>query len=106
MIYGGAYVVFAVSCGLGAGWIARSKGQSFWIWFMIGLAVPLLGNLAAALSRNEYDEPRRSCPSCGAFCMAYDAKCMRCAAELSYPDDDQLLPSVNVARALRANGKL
>jgi hypothetical protein len=104
LAYGGAYVVFAVCCGAGAGYIGKVKGQSFWIWFSVGLVLPMIGNLAAAVSRNEHDEPRRQCPQCGGVCMAYQAKCMRCAAELTYPADDEILPSVNELRALRAAG--
>ncbi len=84
-----------------AGYIGKSRGQSFWIWFTVGLVLPLLGNLAAALSRNENDEPRRLCPYCQTVCMAYQAKCMKCATELDYPTEEQILPSVNELRALR-----
>lgn len=99
---GGAYVVFAICCAIGAGIIGRGRGQSFWIWFMIALVLPIIGNLAALLSRNENDEPRRQCPQCQKVLMAYDAKCMRCGMELDYPTDDEMLPSVNELRALRA----
>jgi hypothetical protein len=101
LTYGGAYAVFAIFCGLGAGWIGKSRGQSFWIWFAVGLVLPLIGNLAAAFSRNENDEPRRQCPHCQTVTMVYAAKCMKCGAELEYPADGEVLPSVNELRAMR-----
>ena len=99
---GGAYVLIAVCCGVGAGLIGRSKGGSFWLWFAIGLCVPILGNIAAALSRREDDEPRRLCPACNRVCKAYEAQCMRCGGELLYPSDDELIPSERQVRAMRA----
>ncbi len=102
MAYGGAYAIFAIFCGLGAGWIGKSRGQSFWIWFMVGIVLPIIGNLAAALSRNENDEPRRQCPHCKTVTMLYAAKCMKCGTELEYPAEDEILPSVNELAALRA----
>lgn len=101
LAYGGAYLVFALACGLGAGIIARGKGNSFWLWFAIALCLPLLGNVAAALYRNENDEPRRQCPSCGNVVKAYDAMCMRCGTDLPYPAEGEMLPSVNELRAMR-----
>lgn len=102
LFYGGAYAVFAILCGVGAGLIGRQRGQSFWIWFLIALILPIFGNIAAALSRNENDEPRRQCPQCGTVTMLYAAKCMKCGSELEYPADDEILPSVNELRAMRA----
>lgn len=98
---GAAYAVFAVLCGVGAGVIARGRGQSFWLWFVIALVLPILGNVAAALSRNENDEPRRQCPRCGTVVPAYQAMCLRCGADLPYPEEHEFLPSVNQARAMR-----
>lgn len=102
---GAAYAVFAICCGVGAGLIARGRGQSFWIWFAIATVLPLLGNVAAALSRNENDEPRRQCPQCGTVVPAYQAMCLRCGSDLDYPADDEILPSVNEVRAMRAAGR-
>lgn len=101
LFYGGAYAVFAILCAVGAGMIGRQRGQSFWIWFMIALVLPIIGNLAAALSRNENDEPRRQCPQCGTVTAVYAAKCMKCGAELEFPSEDEILPSVNELRRLR-----
>lgn len=101
---GAAYAFFAILCGIGAGIIGRQRGQSFWIWFTIGVVLPVIGNFAALVSRNENDEPRRQCPTCQKVLKAYDAKCMRCGAELEYPTDAEMLPSVNELRRLRAAG--
>ncbi len=83
---GGAYVVIAFFCGLSAGVIGRIKGSSFWIWFLVGAAVPLLGTLAAVLYRNERALPRRMCPGCGASLAIHDQVCMRCGLDLPPPE--------------------
>ena len=41
------------------------KGSSFFIWFLIGLALPGIGIFAALLYRYEQDDPLRQCPECG-----------------------------------------
>ncbi len=99
---GGAYVFFALCCALGAGLIARQRGMSFWVWFAVGLVLPIAGNLAALLARNENDEPRRLCPTCQTVTVAYAAQCMRCGQELQYPSEAEMLPSKNELRRLRA----
>lgn len=81
-----AYVVIAVCFGLAGGIVARIKGSSFWLWFLISGAVPVFGLLAAIFYRYERDEPRRQCPKCGRLTKAYDALCTRCGEELEYPD--------------------
>ncbi len=43
------FVVLAFFCGLSAGVIGKLKGSSFWIWFLVGAVLPLLGTLAAVL---------------------------------------------------------
>jgi hypothetical protein len=81
-----AYVILALCFGLAGGIVARIKGSSFWLWFLISGLVPVMGLLAAIAYRSERDEPRRRCPSCGRVTKAYDALCMRCGTELEYPD--------------------
>ena len=103
MVWAGAgYAVFAIFCGIGAGIIGKSRGQSFWIWFTVGLVLPIIGNFAAAVSRNENDEPRRKCPTCRTVVPAYQAQCMKCGAELEYPAEEEMLPSVNELREMRS----
>ncbi len=83
---GAAYVVIALSFGLSAGIVGRIKGSSFFIWFIIGTVVPFIGLMTAIVYRSERDELRRQCPSCGRVCKLYDALCVRCGAELEFPD--------------------
>ena len=81
------YVLIALLFGLAGGLVARSKGSSFVIWFLISAAVPGIGLIAAYCYRNENDEPERDCPRCGTPCKVYAAMCMRCGMELEYPEE-------------------
>ena len=81
------YVIIAFSFALAGGVVARIKGNSFLVWFVISGVVPMIGLAAAILYRAEADEPRRRCPTCGRVCMLYDALCTRCGAELDYTTD-------------------
>jgi ribosomal protein S27AE len=83
---GAAYVVFAVSCGIGTGLIGRMKGSSFLLWFLLGALFPVLGIVIALLYRVESNELRRQCPNCGRVTKLYDAICTRCGHELDLPD--------------------
>jgi uncharacterized protein (DUF983 family) len=83
---GAAYVVFAVSCGIGTGLIGRMKGSSFLLWFLLGALFPVLGIVIALLYRVESNELRRQCPNCGRVTKLYDAICTRCGQELDFPD--------------------
>lgn len=84
-----SYVVLVVFCGLSAGTIGRIKGSSFWIWFMIGMVLPLLGTLAALLYRTERHEPRRECEECGNIVALHDQVCMRCGRDLEWPEESE-----------------
>ncbi len=95
---GGAYISIALGFALGGGVVGAIKGSSFWIWFFISGAIPVLGLLAAVCYRSERDELRRQCPSCGRVCKLYDALCMRCGTELEFPE--QALASETAAPAL------
>ena len=81
-----AYLTICFFFGLAGGLIGRSKGSSFFIWFLISAIVPFLGLLAALLYRYERDEPRRQCPTCGKVTKIYDAICTRCGTELDFPE--------------------
>jgi DNA-directed RNA polymerase subunit RPC12/RpoP len=95
VLAGGAYVIIAVFFGIGGGIVGKAKGSSFWLWFLIAGAVPIFGLMAAVLYRNENAEERRACPGCGRIVFLHDAKCMRCGAELEYPQsDEEIIPSV------------
>ncbi len=98
MLYGGAYIVIALSFGIGGGIVGKAKGSSFWLWFLISGAVPIFGLMAAVLYRNENAEERRACPGCGKVVFLHDTKCMRCGAELYYPEsEDEIIPPVLTA---------
>ena len=85
-MFGMGYVVIAVAFGLAGGIIGRMKGSSFWVWFLISGAIPILGLIAAICYRYEDRELRRQCPGCGRVVMLYDAKCLGCGAELEFPE--------------------
>ena len=46
---GGAYIVIALCFGLAGGVVGKIKGSSFWLWFSISGAIPVIGLLAAVL---------------------------------------------------------
>ena len=96
---GGAYISLALGFALAGGVVGKIKGSSFWIWFWISGAIPVLGLLAAVCYRSERDELRRQCPTCGRVCKIYDALCVRCGTELEFPDE--ALVSETTAAALR-----
>jgi len=72
--------------GLAGGFIGRLKGSSFLVWFLIAASIPFLGLLAAVCYRWDNRELRRVCPQCHKVVKLYDAVCMRCGAELEFPD--------------------
>jgi hypothetical protein len=73
--------------GLSAGVVAKIKGSSFLIWFMVGAVLPGIGTIAAALYRRERDEPRRTCPECGNVVGISTQVCTRCGRDLDFPQD-------------------
>jgi hypothetical protein len=79
------YLLVAIWFGLATGLIGRLKGSSFFIWFAIGFVVPLIGLIVALFYRNERDELRRQCPTCGKVVKLHDAMCMRCGTDLEFP---------------------
>jgi hypothetical protein len=81
------FVVLAIFCGLSAAVIGKLKGGPFWIWFAVGLVVPILGTLAALLHRSERTEPLRRCPECNNVVPLHDQVCMRCGRDLDWPEE-------------------
>ena len=73
--------------GLSAGVIGKIKGSSFFIWFLIGSALPLVGTIAAVLYRFERREPRRRCDECGFVMPVTSQVCRRCGADQEYPSE-------------------
>ena len=81
-----AYIVIAVCFGLAGGIVGRTKGSSFFLWFLIAGVLPFAGLLAALAYRSDRDELRRECPGCGKVVKLHDALCTRCGTELEFPD--------------------
>ena len=83
---GGGYLVIAFFFGIAGGTIARLKGNSFVIWFLIAAVVPVIGLIAAIVQRSDLAEDVRACPGCGRVVAVHDALCTRCGTELEYPE--------------------
>src|SRR5438270_13556237 len=84
---GMGYVFICFCCGLSAGFIGRYKRSSFWLWFVIGAVIPLLGTIAALLWRYEDEEVYRECDECGHVMPLYQQACNRCGADLEWPEE-------------------
>jgi len=87
---GGEYLLVALAFGLAAGFVGRGKGSSFFIWFVVGAVVPVLGLIAAILYRGELDEPERRCPRCGKILKLHVQVCTRCGEDLYLPDPSEV----------------
>jgi hypothetical protein len=97
-----AYVVIAICFGLAGGWVGKVKGSSFWLWFLISGAVPVVGLAAALLYRWDNEELRRQCPGCGRVVKLHDALCTRCGTELDFPDT-AIAPEAGMRRETAKN---
>ncbi len=86
--------------GLSAGVVAKIKGSSFVLWFLIGFCLPFVGTLAALLTRNERQVDLRGCDECGNVVAIHVQVCTRCGRDLDYvaPVDD-LQPAQGPAHA-------
>jgi hypothetical protein len=80
------WLVLMFFFGLATGVVGKIKGSSFFIWFLIGAALPVLGLLAALFYRFERDEPRRECDECGQLMPITNQVCRRCGADQSLPE--------------------
>ena len=89
---GGAYILIAFTSALATGILGRAKGSSFFIWFIVGGVLPVLGLIAAFLYRVEREEPERRCPNCGAVQKLYVQVCRRCGTDLYLPDPSEVRP--------------
>ena len=81
------YLTIAFFFALAGGFVGRTKGSSFFLWFLISGLVPFLGLAAAVAYRVELDEPQRQCPGCGRIVKLSDALCVKCGTELEYTDE-------------------
>jgi hypothetical protein len=80
------YLIVCLSFGISGGLVGKSKGSSFFLWFLISAVLPAIGLIAALLYRSERDELRRQCPGCGKVVKLHDALCTRCGTELEFPE--------------------
>jgi hypothetical protein len=96
-----AYLVLAGVFGVLGGMVGRSKGSSFFLWFLISAIVPVFGLVAALLYRNDRNEPRRRCPGCARVVKVHEALCTHCGSELDFPADGEILPSELLVRERR-----
>ena len=76
---GAPYVIIALLFGLATGIIGRSKGSSFFLWFLIGTVIPVFGLVAVVLFRSEREE-------------LHVQVCTRCGTELYLPDPSEVRP--------------
>ena len=93
------YLAICLWFGVAGAVVARIKGTSMVLGFLISAIVPVFGLLALVLFRSERDEPRRESPGCGKIVKVHDALCTRCGTELDFPD--VVLPP-EAARGLRS----
>jgi hypothetical protein len=68
------------------GAVGKAKGSSFFLWFLVSAAVPVLGLLTAIFYRSDNRELRRQCPGCGRIVKLHDAICTNCGTELAFPE--------------------
>jgi hypothetical protein len=89
---GGLYLLIALSFGFATGFVGRSKGSSFFVWFVVGAVLLVFGLIAALLFRYEKAEPERRCPRCGAVQKIYVQVCRSCGEDLYLPDPSEVRP--------------
>jgi uncharacterized paraquat-inducible protein A len=80
------YLVIVFFFGLATAIFGKIKGSSFFIWFLVGAVMPILGLIAVSLYRVEKDEPERQCPTCTKALKLYVQVCPRCGTDLYLPD--------------------
>lgn len=97
-------VVILFFFGLAGGVVGRMKGSSFIVWFLISACVPFIGLLAAVCYRWDNQELRRECPSCGRIVKLHDAVCIRCGAELEFPEV-AIASEMSVRQRMAAGGR-
>ena len=82
-----AYLVICFFFGVAGGMVGRIKGSSFFLWFLIGFVLPVIGTLAALFYRWDRYEPRRRCDECNAVVHVHDQVCKRCGRDLEWPEE-------------------
>ena len=56
------YLLLCLWFGIAGAVVARIKGSSMFLWFLISAIVPVFGLIALMLYRSDRDELRRQCP--------------------------------------------
>ncbi len=79
--------------GLSAGVVAKIKGSSFFVWFLVGFSLPVAGTLAAVLYRFERNEVMRNCSNCGRVVPLHVQVCMSCGEDLDPPEEFMAAPA-------------
>jgi hypothetical protein len=85
--------------GIATGIIGRAKGSSFFIWFLCGFILPLVGLIAVIMFRNERDDPVRRCPRCGHIQRIQVQVCGSCGEDLYLPDPAETIRPSAIQRA-------
>jgi hypothetical protein len=80
------YLILCVWFGIAGAVVARIKGASMFLGFLISAILPLFGLIALVLYRSDREELRRQCPGCGKIVPLHDALCTRCGTELEFPE--------------------
>ncbi len=88
-----SFLVLLFFFGLATGVVGKIKGSSFFIWFLVGFCLPLIGLIGAILYRWESAEPRRRCPRCGSVRPIADQVCTSCGEDLDWPEPDEVVPA-------------
>lgn len=83
------WIFIALAFGFVTGLVGRAKGSSFLLWLVVGTVLPLIGLIAALLSRDEDAEPERQCPNCRKIVKLYVQVCPRCGTDLYLPDPSE-----------------
>jgi hypothetical protein len=98
-------VIVVLAFGIAAGIVGRAKGSSFFIWFLVGAVLPVIGLVAATLYRYEKDDPLRRCPRCGHVHRIEVQVCRYCGEDLFLPDPDEVRQPAELRRAARARDR-
>jgi hypothetical protein len=86
-----SFLVLLFFFGLATGIVGKIKGSSFFVWFLIGFCLPIVGLIAAILYRWERLEPRRRCPRCGSVRAIADQVCTNCGEDMDWPEPDEVV---------------
>ena len=82
------FLVILFSFGLSAGAVAKIKGHSFFLWFLIGFCLPFFGTITALCTSNDRRAGTRTrrCTECPNVMPIHVQVCTRCGADLPFPE--------------------